>query len=410
MLCGAGGLLGAATLPFRSALAGQVVSGHDLKFIFVMNYGGWDPTRVFTDESWNGMVDVERSAEAVDLGDLTWVAHADRPSVDRFFSRHHDRTLILNGLQVPGAAHDSCLRLMLTGSTSTEHSDWPSIVGRTCRGDYALPHIVISGPAYPGPATRTGSSGQLEGMLDGTIIDWSKLQTGRPSTSAEDIIDRYLSRRLAAIAEPHPSAALRERASSYLTAQERASDLEDLASVLDWSGGAELASQITVATDALSMGISRCAMLSSNYGWDTHTRNDETQSSNFESLFSNLAVLMDRLAATPGTSTDLLIDETMVVVLSEMGRAPQLNASDGKDHWPHTSAMLVGPRITGGRVIGGFDSSYRGVRIDRETGERDDDGHDLNVEELGATLLLAAGIDPNDHLTGVQGISGIISG
>ena len=413
LLGGAAATLGASLLPVRRALAGPV-TGDALKFVFVVNYGGWDPTRIFAAEFWNGSVDMESRAEPVTLGDLTYVAHPDRPSVDAFFARHAARSLIFNGVQVPSVAHENCLRLMLTGSTSSERSDWPSIVANDRADDYALPHVVIQGPAFPGAAgaavTRTGSSGQLEGLLSGDILDWSDIPTRGPSTTAEARMDAYLERRLAAVAETHPSAAMRERAQYYRTAHQRAVDLKGLATVLSWSGGADLASQIDLAVGALSQGVSRCAMLSSGYGWDTHTNNDDQQSDNFEDLFDNLVELMDRLSATPGRAADSLADETVLVVLSEMGRTPQLNSLDGKDHWPYTSALVVGPRVTGGRVIGGFDNFYYGRRIDRATGELDPDGHDLNVEELGATLLRLADIDPNDHLTGVQGIAGAIEG
>jgi uncharacterized protein (DUF1501 family) len=413
LLGGTASVLAASMLPVGRALASAPVSGNNLKFVFVMNYGGWDPTRVLAGEFWNSFVDMERDAEAVSVGDLTYVAHRDRPSVDTFFERYAHQSLILKGVQVPSVAHENCLRLMMTGSTSSERADWPAIVGHTRADDFALPHIVIQGPAFPGPAgsavTRTGSSGQLEGMLSGNIIGWSDTQTSKPGSQAEARMDDYLSRRLAAVAETHGSAAMRERAAYYLTAQERSRDLKDLASVLDWSGGTALGSQVDLAVDALSMGISRCAMLSSNYGWDTHTNNDETQSSNFESLFDALVELMEKMSATPGESSDFLIDETVLVVLSEMGRTPQLNADEGKDHWPYTSVLISGPRFTGGRVVGGYDNYYYGKTVDRATGELSDKGHDLNVEELGATLLLAAGIDPNDHLTGVQGISGVIA-
>ena len=415
LIGGTAGVLAASTfLPLRRALAAQTgPTGNDLKFIFVMNYGGWDPTRVFANEFWNSFVDMERSADPVTVGNLSYIAHSDRPSVDTFFQRHYQQSLILNGVQVPSVAHENCLRLMMTGSTSSERSDWPSLLAHTRADDFALPHIVIQGPAFPGAAgaavTRTGSSGQLEGMLSGGIIDWSDMQTSKPGSQAEARMDSYLARRLAAVADTHNSPVMRERAAYYLTAQQRSLDLKDLALVLDWSGGTDLSSQIDLAVDALSMDISRCAMLSSGYGWDSHSDNDTVQSDNFEGLFAGLVELMEKMAVMPGTSTDHLIDETVVVVLSEMGRTPQLNLNEGKDHWPYTSVLMTGPRITGNRVVGAFDNYYYGKTVDRATGELSDKGHDLNVEELGATLLLAAGIDPNDHLTGVQGFSGVIA-
>lgn len=413
-LSGSAAVLGATLLPLRQALAQDTgVTGAELKVIFVFNFGGWDPTRVLANEFWNPNIDMERSAETVTLGNLSYVSHADRPSVDQFFERHYARTLILNGLQVPSVAHDNCMRLMMTGSTSSERADWPSIMAHAQANAFALPHIVIQGPAYPGAAgaavTRTGSSGQLEGLLDGSILSWSDQATRVPTPQSEDLMDAYLARRLAALAETHPSAAMRSRAAAYQAAQLRARDLKSLSGVMDWSSGTDLSAQVDLAVDALSLGVSRCAMLSSGYMWDTHSDNDDGQSTNFEALFSNLVDLMDKLSAAPGHVAHSMADETLVVVLSEMGRTPQLNTNDGKDHWPYTSAMLVGPRITGNRVVGAFDHYYYGRRIDRSTGELSDQGHDLNVEELGATLLLAAGIDPNEHLTGVQGIAGVIA-
>lgn len=408
------GFLGAASLPVRRALAAPALSGDDLKLIFVFNYGGWDPTRVLADELWNGNVDMERDAQTATAGDLSWVSHPDRPSVDSFFQRHHRRSLIMNGVLVPSVAHENCLRLMMTGSTSSERADWPAIIGYTRADAFALPHIVVQGPAFPGYAgsavTRTGSSGQLEGLLSGEIVDWSDLQTGRPGFTAEARMDAWLERRLAAVSETHASAAMRERAAFYRTAHARGRELKDLASVLDWSGGTDLGNQVDLAIDTLAMGISRCAMLAGSYGWDTHSDNDPTQSSNFESLFGHLVDLMDKLSATPGQGGGSLADETLLVVMSEMGRTPQLNADDGKDHWPYTSVLMCGPRITGDRVVGDFDPYFYGKKVDRATGELSEHGHDLNVEEVGATILLAAGIDPGDHLTGVQGISGVIAG
>lgn len=413
LLAASGGLLGAATLPFQRAFASTSTGKADRKVIFVANYGGWDPTRVFADEFWNSAVDMERQAGTSSVGDLTWVSHPDRPSVDRFFQANASRSLIFNGVLVPSVAHENCLRLVLTGSTSTERADWPSIIAHSRAEGYALPHIVVQGPAYPGKAgsavTRTGSSGQLEGLLNGSIIDLSDERTGRPGTNAERRMDSYLARRLGAVAQSHPSAAMRERAEYYRVAQQRGQELKDLAHVLEWSGSSDLGSQLELAVQAMSMGISRCAMVSGNYSWDTHTDNDTTQSNNFENLFDHLSDLMLLLQATPGTGGGSLADETLVVVLSEMGRTPQLNINDGKDHWPYTSALVVGPGITGGRVVGDLDALYYGKRVDRATGELDDGGHDLNVEELGATLLLAAGIDPGDHLTGVEGITGVIA-
>lgn len=102
------GLLGLT----RPALAGTT---NKTKFVFVMNYGGWDPTRVLAPEFDNPNVDMERDAEEASLGDLRFVDHADRPAVRTFFERYGASSLIMKGVLVPSVAHDNCLRIALTG-------------------------------------------------------------------------------------------------------------------------------------------------------------------------------------------------------------------------------------------------------------------------------------------------------
>jgi hypothetical protein len=74
-----------------------------------------------------------------------------------------------------------------------------------------------------------------------------------------------------------------------------------------------------------------------------------------------LLTLLDLLADAPGETGGSLLDETLVLSLSEMGRAPVINGSGGKDHWPYTSALLVGGGLSGGRVLGGTDESQVGT-------------------------------------------------
>ena len=413
---GASGAAAAAAglTPGRAARA-STVSAADRKFIFVVNYGGWDPTRVFATEFDNPAVDMERYAEAGMEGDLLYVAHDDRPSVTEFMQRNAEQVLLVNGILVPSIAHENCLRLSMTGTTATTRSDWPAMIADAASAEYPLPHMVIAGPSFPGAlggvVTRTGSSGQLQGLLSGDIISWSDTPTEGPGWRAEDVMDRYMARRFSAAADGARVARDQALLGALERSHERAQTLKDLLNVMDWSGGTSFANQLKMATDALALGISRCATLSfSYYGWDTHTQNDLYQSMNFEMLFGGLNDLMDALRVTPGTAGGSLADETVVMVLSEMGRTPQLNGSDGKDHWPYTSAMLVGPGVTGGRSIGGLDSYAYGKLIDFDTGEVDaDNGRNLSVDSLGATVLTLAGVDPEEFMPGVPAVTGVLT-
>jgi hypothetical protein len=402
--------LGAGLVPIR----GLAASGSDLNFVFVFNSGGYDPTRVFANCFEQRGVDMEVTAGVSTAGGLSFVSHEDRPSVQLFFERYHSRTLILNGLLVPSVAHGSCRRLMMTGTTNDGASDWAAIVAGQS-DDVALPQLVLSGPSYPGlhgtSVTRAGTSGQLEALLSGSVLDWSDLHTKAPAARAEDRMDTYMLRRATAAIEGAELPGAKRLYESYAASLDRAVNLKDLQGIIDWDASSDLTSQGNLVARLLRLGICRTVMLNhGGRGWDTHTDNDDIQSQSWESLFSGLLDMTDRLAALPGRTTASLLDETVIVVLSEMGRTPQLNDQRGKDHWPYTSAMIVGSGITGSRVVGATDEFYYGKTIDPDTGELWDGAGaiDLTTSSFGATLLNLAGLDHEPYLAGVPSIPGLL--
>src|SRR5207302_11271722 len=88
-------------------------------------------------------------------------------------------------------------------------------------------------------------------------------------------------------------------------------------------------------------------------GWDTHW-------DHYPRMKDELLPGLDRALA--GLIEDLdargLLDETLVLVLSEHGRTPKLQSSKGagRDHWSRAySAVLAGGGIARGKVIGKTD-------------------------------------------------------
>lgn len=395
----------------------HAASAADLKFVFVFNSGGWDPTRVFAPEFGNRNVDMEPGAERGTAGSLAFVDHPDRPSVRAFFEAHHSDLLVVNGVQVRSIAHEICTLIALSGDTSGFAPDWATVLAAAAADRYTLPHLVLGGPSLTGElgtaAARTGSNGQLEGLLSGDLLDLSDAPVqARLPRQAEDLVDRYLARRASARAAASRSAVDAQLSGAFADALDGALGLKDYRYVMDFTGGQGLAAQAEVAVDALAFGLSRCVSLGfsgDGLGWDSHADNDATQSTLFEGLFSGLGRLFTLLKTTPGESALTLADETVVVVLSEMGRTPRLNATLGKDHWPYTSVLLSGPGLTTGRVIGGFDDQYSGLPVDPGTAETVGDGPILSIESLGAGLLELAGVDPAAWVSGAQPLSGMLS-
>ncbi len=114
-------------------------------------------------------------------------------------------------------------------------------------------------------------------------------------------------------------------------------------------------------------------------GWDTHTRNFTILKDwNLPQLDQTLSALLADLAARG------LLDETLVLVMSEMGRTPRVNGNAGRDHWTYCySVLLAGAGLRGGSVCGASDAQAAFVK-DRP----------VKPADLCATVYQCLGIDP----------------
>lgn len=412
----AGLAAGAAALAPRPARAS--VSPSDRKFVFVFACGGWDPTRVLADGFDYDIVDMEADAQRAESGGFSWVDHASRPSVTTFFERYASQTAFLQGLLVPSIAHEACFVLSFTGDASDTGTDWPSILGADRITRYVAPSLVLGGPTFPGinlPAVvQTGSNGQLSDLMHGTYTDWVSGVAGAPlSSGSRDLIDTFVRTRGEKAAAAVSSDAMKSMFQAFTLSCGQAEGLRARADSLTFDQIAALDDAFTIATTALSAGISRvvsiCSPVNGERQWDSHVTNDDLQTHLFEDLFAGLLTLFDQLESLPGETTETLLEETTVLVFSEMGRTPWLNGQGGKDHWPFTSAMLVGSGIRGGVSIGGWDEAWYGQSVDFATGDVTEDGEPVSCAALGATLLALGDVDYAEYTKGTGPITAVMA-
>ena len=121
-------------------------------------------------------------------------------------------------------------------------------------------------------------------------------------------------------------------------------------------------------------------------GWDTHW-------DHFNRMKNELTPGLDR--ALYGLISDLdargLLDETLVLCMSEHGRTPKLSKAKGggRDHWSRAySVLLAGGGVARGKVIGKTD------RIAGDVVERP-----VSPKDILATTYHLLGIDPETTLT-----------
>ena len=407
-----GGLLGAGLVTAMPGVLGRALAaaGGRKRFLFVINQGGWDPLNALTPMFGKPNIAMPVATTAATIDGLPFVDSSLRPSVRAFFEAYAKRTTIVHGIAVRSVAHEICQVTMMTGAATGGGADFATRLAEAGAG-VALPHLVLSGPVYPGAlaplVARAGATGQLQGLVDGAILDASDVPLEGFMNPTRDIVDDFVRRRTAAWVDAGPA---HRRALADVHA--RARQLEALRGDVSFAIDGGFDSQIELAVQALARGVAECVTISPPVSWDTHTDSDNQQSQLWEAFFIGMGRLLARLDATPatdGAASAKLSDEVVVVVLSEMARTPQLNADSGRDHWPWTSVMLVGPGLTGGRAVGGYDAGYTGLGIDPASGEIDPDRASPSPAQLGATLLALADLDPSALGPGVEPLTGILA-
>jgi len=116
-----------------------------------------------------------------------------------------------------------------------------------------------------------------------------------------------------------------------------------------------------------------------NTDWDTHWNQAHRLNGwllpGFDVAFSGLILDLERRG---------LLDETLVVWMSEHGRTPNFNKNAGRDHWSRVySIALAGGGVAGGNVVGASD---------RRGGDVLDSP--VSPKDILATILYLLGIDP----------------
>ncbi|MBK8979049.1 MAG: DUF1501 domain-containing protein [Planctomycetes bacterium] len=83
-----------------------------------------------------------------------------------------------------------------------------------------------------------------------------------------------------------------------------------------------------------------------------------------------------------------LLDSTLVLLTSEFGRTPRINATRGRDHWPRVFTVLAaGGGLRRGLVVGASDASGAEPALDA-----------VAPADLAATMFELLGIDPTKRL------------
>jgi uncharacterized protein (DUF1501 family) len=340
-------------------------------------------------------------------------ARANKYAVVRSMAHRENNHLVathhlLTGHPQPGAFFDKV----------ASRDDWPSYASTLC---YLRPRRdgIPSGVNLPtflqeGPLTWPG---QHAGFLGPRFDPWQLTRDpNAPDFRMDDVrlapgleINRLNDRR-ALLAEVD-----RQRAQlADLGAARRLSDQEQLAFSVLTSGRVARAFEIEREPAALrdrygrhmwgqSLLLARrlvqagVPVVQANMGrvqnWDNHSDIfNALRNRLLPPLDRGVAALLDDLEATG------LLEETLVIMVGEFGRAPKLsrngtNPIPGRDHWaPCFTALFAGAGVRGGQVIG------RSDRIGAFPATTP-----YSPDDLGATVYHMLGINPGTEIQDRQG-------
>jgi len=116
--------------------------------------------------------------------------------------------------------------------------------------------------------------------------------------------------------------------------------------------------------------------------WDTHSyhyRGIEPQMPDLDRGFAGLITDLDQRG---------MLDSTLVLITSEFGRTPKVNAGGGRDHWPRVfSIVMAGGGVKRGNVFGASDG------LAAEAADQP-----LSVENYATTIYHLLGIDASQSL------------
>jgi hypothetical protein len=314
------------------------------------------------------------------------------PQMARRLVRH---TAVIRSLDTGNVDHAAGARIVLRGSRpdtgAVRYPTLGAILARElARRDSTVPdHIALwtSTVGFPGMLNASpDSAGYLGSRYEAINILRALAPEGNRRPDSLDDLDHkergelrdLLSRQFTRGRERDPVLASHNDAYSRvrgLMASDRIFDISrEPQGVRDRYGPTLFGQQALVARRLVEAGVPFVRL---NRGWwDSHGENFDIHQELVPELDHVLAALLDDLEQRG------LLEHTLVVTFSEMGRTPEINNLRGRDHFPRMSATLSGCGVKPGVVHGETDADGKDIA-----------GGRVKVPQFFATVFQALGID-----------------
>lgn len=356
--------------------------------------GGWDTTYLMDPKGINGINRLYRQGDILTRGNHKYApnaAHAQGGMTNEdFYAQFGAELLAFNGLDYSVNNHSPGARYMATGKLdSLAYPTFAALVA-ACQGPACpLSYLTFGNYSATGNLVAMSRVPYLPSLRTLANADGVGGNERMPyhDRFAQDRIERALGTQVE-FRSAQPRLPRAEHAENMLyAAQTNSRALERVAPFIPRDVPRErLSQQVDIALASFKAGVCVSANLTIGQ-FDSHANNDVDQMKLIPEFLAGVRYLYRR-------AEELRIRERLVVVLqSEMGRTPNYNNGNGKDHWSIGSILFLGRGIRGDRVIGATDDGQfhvpvnaRTLAVDRERGVR------VRPEHLHQALRELAGI------------------
>ncbi|MGV2987561.1 DUF1501 domain-containing protein [Vibrio sp. E150_011] len=376
--------IGATATTFPALSFGQSAES-DQYFIYVNAQGGWDVT-YFCDPKVNvdGQPVITNWSKDSAVGKAGNLYYAPVGGNKSFFDKHHDKTLVINGVNMNTVNHTSGVIYSVSGKISRTHPTLGALNASNANAELAIPFMtsseykntkdlvsgfnlsgnsddLIAKAAYPynhkGGTTSSIYLGNEEQLLESA----HKLSTERLVNNTSLLAgDNARLKRFKSTSEQNQY--LYKLAEYHQTLKETVPDGVDQTFTFMMAG---LCSGYTSSADIAC------------YGFDTHFNNDAGQIDSLDRLTRHVDYIW-QVAEAGG-----IADRLTVLVGSDFSRTPAYNGSAGKDHWPINSYLVMNKTWgLGNQVIGTTTDGHYANKMDMNTLKEDAEGEHLTPEHV----------------------------
>ncbi len=382
-------------------------SGYSGKLLLALQLDGGVDVTSFCDPKTNvtGELDINNWARSGEIQTAANIRYAPYAGNQAFFEKYAQQMLVINGVDAQTNAHSVGVLNNWSGRNSEGFPTLTALMAATVAPQLPLAYLNFGGLASTANiirSSRINDVSALQNIIFPNQYRWDNTRSFRSTADMDRVFALHQKNASLAVAETTTPVGSLSKRKSYQQSLNQLDGLKVLGDFIPSQGSIQPHRQLTrtirsslhqqIQTALLSMaaGVTVSADLFEG-GFDTHVSHDRDH----PLLLANATDGIDYLWTT---AEELGLDNRLVVVIgSDFSRTPYYNGSNGKDHWPIGSYIVMEKNVAyTNRVIGETDEGHNAYPINPNTLQRDNfDGAIIKPNHVHKALRNYLGLSSN---------------